>query len=99
MKTIFLFSASCLFLCATAGGLRAGDPPVALDSAVILDPHSKDGAKSDVRFWGQSAKGGVIDLTAANGFFDRCFEALEGGESIDGEKRFIGPSFGYLKRF
>lgn len=98
MRFRLLLSGVFLLLCVAAGDLFASDPPVALAPAVVLDPLSKDGVKSDVRFWGQAAKDGVIDLTAANGFFDRCFEALEEGESSDGEKRFIVPSFGYLKR-
>jgi len=61
-----------------------------------MDVLSKEGAKSEIRYQGQAAKGGRIDLTATNGFFDRCFQALDQQTVIPGDEGFIGCSFGYL---
>jgi len=73
-------------------------PPLVLDPPVVLDVLSKDGAKSDIRYLGQPAKDGRIDLTATNGFFDRCFQALDPQPLIPGDEGLIGCSFGYLGR-
>jgi hypothetical protein len=72
--------------------------PIVLDPPVIMEVYSKEGTPSPIRYRGQSAKDGKIDLTAANGFFDRCFEALDPHEAIPGDEGLIGSSFGYLAR-
>ena len=74
---------------------KVGEPepsPVA-----ILVPAATDGIKTDLRFYGQAAVNGSLDLTASNGFFDRCFEAVEPGAATAGDKPFIGQTFGCLK--
>lgn len=45
---------------------------------------------------GQPAKDGVIDLTAANGFFDRCFVAVEPGPMAPGDGPLIPATYGAL---
>ena len=92
------FAALLVFLFVAASSLLALDPPIVLDPPVIMDVLSKEGAKSDVRYLGQPAKDGKIDLTATNGFFDRCFEAFDYQKIIPGDERLIGCSFGYLGR-
>src|SRR5882757_4600579 len=77
--------------------LFARDPPLVLDPPVVIAALSKDGQRSDIRYHGQPAKDGRIDLTATNGFFDRCFEALEPQPTIPGDERFMRGSFGYLQ--
>lgn len=75
--------------------LRAADAgPVILDPAVLIE-----GATADIRYHAQPAKDGRIDLTANNGFFDRCFEAADQGKAIPGDAAFICASFGHLQRF
>ncbi|KAF0245532.1 MAG: hypothetical protein FD180_1503 [Planctomycetota bacterium] len=98
MRTSFLAILVGLTILLSGIPIVALEAPVVLDPAVTLNPVSNDKAKSDLRFLGQPARSGIIDLTAANGFFDRCFEALEPGPGIAGDTRFIGPTFGYLKR-
>ena len=78
--------------------LLAIDAPIVLDPPVVMDVLSKEGAKSDIRYRGQAAKEGKLDLTANNGFFDRCFEALDQHKLIQGDEGFINASFGYLGR-
>ena len=75
-------------------------PPAALFAAengamALMDAHSKAGAPSDIRYHGQPAQDGVLKLTASNGFFDRCFQAVElqAGAASD---PFIGAAFGAL---
>ena len=87
-----------LFFCSASLPLSAGEQPVVLDSPVLMAPLSPDGAKLDLRYKGQVAKGGRIDLTAANGFFDRCFEALEPQKAAPGDEGLIGTGFGSLGR-
>jgi hypothetical protein len=74
------------------------DPPIVLGPAATLDGSSKVGEKSDIRYQGQPAKDGKIDLTATNGFFDRCFEALDQQAPIAGDQKFINCSFGSIGR-
>lgn len=87
----FLFSA-------VPGSLLAFESSIALESVVVLDVLSKAGAESDIRYRGQAAKQGMIDLTATNGFFDRCFEALDSQPVIPGDEEFINVSYGSLGR-
>ena len=93
----FLTTVAILLTLFTAE-LAALDPPIVLDPPVIINVVSKDGTKSEIRYEGQPAKGGKIDLAATNGFFDRCFEALDPRQRIPGDEKFIGASFGYLGR-
>ena len=76
----------------------AMEPPIVLDPPVILDVLSEDGAKSEIHYKGQAAKQGKIDLTATNGFFDGCFQALDQQPILQGDQGLIGYSFGYLGR-
>ena len=87
-------SVSALLAGARVG--QAGTIPLVLDPPVIMDVLSKNGAKSEIRYQGQAAKGGKIDLTATNGFFDRCFEALDPQAAIPGDEGLITGSYGYL---
>lgn len=97
MKRAFLLCAAGLGFLLPGQSLLYSASPVELDPAVALDVYSGQGAASDIRFLGQVAKDGVIDLTASNGFFDRCFEAQEAGPGIEADRQFIVPTFGYLK--
>ena len=69
---------------------------IVLDPPVILDVLSKPGAPSDIRYLGQPAKDGKIDLTPTNGFFDGCFMAGDSQPGVPGDQGLIGPSFGFL---
>jgi hypothetical protein len=93
----FLACAAFFDVLFNAGALLALDPPIVLDPPILMDVLSKEGVKSDIRYHGQAAKDGKIDLTATNGFFDRCFEALDQKPGIPGDN-FIRGSFGYLRR-
>ncbi len=75
----------------------AAEPPIVLDPPVVLNI-SKDGAKPEFQYKAQAAKNGKIDLTATNGFFDRCFEAMDRHDPIPGDEGLITSSFGYLGR-
>jgi hypothetical protein len=71
-------------------------PPIVLGPPVAIDVPLKDGAKSGMRYLGQPANDGKIDLTATNGFFDRCFQAMDPQKVLPGDAGFINASFGYL---
>lgn len=73
--------------------------PVVLDPAKPLDIPAKDGTGPAIRYQAQPAKDGIVDLTATNGFFDRCFEALGQQAGIPGDAPFIGCRFESLGRF
>ncbi|MCA8977075.1 MAG: hypothetical protein KDC98_20300, partial [Planctomycetes bacterium] len=55
-------------------------------------------APSPIRYVAQPANGGRIELTASNGFFDRCFEAQGSTTSPDGERQLIRQQFERLVR-
>lgn len=66
-------------------------------------PEFFEGSSPDdaLRFWhfGQAAENGLIHLTAANGFFDRVFHAIDQGENpADKLKLVSGFTFGALTR-
>jgi hypothetical protein len=54
--------------------------------------------QSGIGYKAQAARDGRIELTANNGFFDRCFEACDQGKAIPGDEGLINASFGYLGR-
>lgn len=78
--------------------LLAREAPIVLDPPVVIEGLPAAGVKSAIRYQAQPAKAGKIDLTATNGFFDRCFEALGQQPKIPGDDPFIGSSFEYLGR-
>lgn len=97
MNSLRMFALIAWTLCwSGVTALRAAEP-IALEAASIIDVHSTPEKKSDLRYYGQPAKDGVIDLTAGNGFFDRCFQATE---SLPGPatKPFFCPEFKSLVR-
>ena len=77
--------------------LMAVETPIVLGPPVTLDVYSKASAKSEVRYEGQPAKEGKIDLTASNGFFDRCFQALDPQPEV-ADDRYIRGNFRSLGR-
>jgi hypothetical protein len=78
--------------------LLAREAPIVLDPPVTIEGLPRDGQNSGIRYQAQPAKAGKIDLTATNGFFDRCFEALGQQPKLPGDDPFIGCSFEYLRR-
>ena len=60
-------------------------------------PASTAGGGTGVQLIGQAAVGQRLDLTATNGFFDRCFVAGDPGPMIEGDEAFIRTSFGHLR--
>lgn len=72
--------------------------PVLLDPPVRFSPPVEAGALAAIQYLGQAAKDGRIDLTATNGFFDRCFEAAGPGPGLPGDGELINISFGHLKK-
>lgn len=98
MKTCFLAAVACLSCLLNAGVLLALDPPIVLGPITKMEVVSKEGMKSDIRYMGQSAKDGKIDLTATNGFFDRCFTSLSPQKVIPGDEGYIRTSYEYLGR-
>lgn len=92
----FSVPALAVFLLAFSFGstkLQALDPPIVLAAPVFMDVYSKNGSESDIRYYGQPAKNGRIDLTATNGFFDACFQAGGPQEALPGDEGLIGRSF------
>ncbi len=73
--------------------------PIVLDPPVVMDVLSTNDEKSEIRYRGQPAKQGKIDLTAANGFFDTCFQAMDERQITPGDEGLITSSFGYLGRW
>ena len=98
MNHSFFISAVGMFCSLWALPLPAREPPVVLDPPVTIEGLPKDGQKSEIRYQAQPAKAGKIDLTATNGFFDRCFEALGQQPPLPGDGPLIGSSFEYLGR-
>ncbi len=100
MEQRFFANAACLLILLGA----ASSPVLALDSPIVLDPPAlvdfgaKEGPNSEIRYQAQPAKEGRIDLTANNGFFDRCFQALDEQPVIPGDQGLINYGFGYLGR-
>lgn len=79
-----------------ACALHAG--PVLLDPPARFSPPVETGALATIQYLGQAAKDGRIDLTATNGFFDRCFEAADPGPALPGDDGLINASFGHLQK-
>ncbi|MCH7227118.1 fibronectin type III domain-containing protein [Haloferula sp. A504] len=77
-------------------GLHADAGPVLLDPPVEF-PSAGPGSPSLVRYLGQPAKDGRIDLTATNGFFDRCFRAEDQGPVLPGDEGLISAAFDHLR--
>ena len=76
--------------------LADGAEQVLLDAFELKDVYSTPDSPSPVRYMAQAARDGVIDLTATNGFFDRCFEARDQRPGLASDDRLINNRFGYL---
>jgi len=70
--------------------------PILLEAFELKDVYSTPDSPSPVRYMAQAARDGVIDLTATNGFFDRCFEARDQRPGLTSDDRLINNRFGYL---
>lgn len=73
-----------------------GESPVDLGPAASIDGLRGSNAQPVERFQGQHAKGGLIDLTPTNGFFDDCFRATDPAPGLPDDVPFIKSSFGAL---
>ncbi len=84
---------------ALSAGLSAASAaePLLLNEPEFFSPPRHDGGLSAVRYLGQDAIDGRIDLTATNGFFDRCFAAGDQRPGLPGEEDlYRNVSFGHL---
>lgn len=78
-----------------ASGLESSEP-LELEPVRILIPGLKASASDAVRYMAQPARNGMIDLTATNGFFDRCFRAADPKPGYPGDEGLINLRFGHL---
>lgn len=81
-----------------AAGLDAHTEPavITLDHPDWFTPEPVE--QQTVRYIGQPAKNGRIDLTATNGFFSRCFKADGRGPLLPGDEGLIYESYDHLRK-
>lgn len=91
-----MIRSSLLLLLASCCPLPGAPAPQLLDPPALFSAPTGAGTESSIHYRGQAAKDGRIDLTATNGFFDRCFVASDPGPMVEGDDSLIGASFGHL---
>lgn len=90
------FCRGLAFLSLTAVTVSAAPDPILLGPPVEFAPAPEIDGR-DVRYIGQSAVDGMIDLTANNGFFNHCFRADGPGPLLPNDEDFTYISFDHLK--
>ncbi len=93
-----------LAACLASAGIAATEAaeaaePIVLAPPAYFSPPRDDGGLAPIRYLGQDAVDGRIELTATNGFFDRAFQAADQRPGLPGEEElYRNVSFGHLHK-